>query len=207
MSAQYSPESSNPGEAPLTDHAYDGIMEYDNPTPGWWSLIFIVTVLLTPMYLVYFHSRPDERSILAAYDASRAANLRLKFGKMGTLVADERTLLKFMQDEEGLAIARATFLGNCSTCHGKEGEGITGPNMTDDSYLNVKTLTDIPQVIRLGAKAGAMPAWENRLHPNEIVLAAAYMASLRGKNLPSTRPAEGTVIPPWPTATTAPTVK
>ena len=27
-------------DAPLMDHAYDGIQEYDNPLPGWWRAIF-----------------------------------------------------------------------------------------------------------------------------------------------------------------------
>jgi cytochrome c oxidase cbb3-type subunit 3 len=43
-----------------------------------------------------------------------------------------------------------------------------------------------------------MPAWKTRLHPNEIVLVAAYVASLRGKNLPGPRGPEGEKIPPWP---------
>ena len=43
-----------------------------------------------------------------------------------------------------------------------------------------------------------MPAWRNRLHPNEVVLVAAYVATLRGKNLPSPRPPEGEIIPPGP---------
>ena len=45
-----------------------------------------------------------------------------------------------------------------------------------------------------------MPAWRNRLHPNEIVLVSAYVANMRGKNLPGPRGAEGEVIPPWPDA-------
>jgi hypothetical protein len=49
-----------------------------------------------------------------------------------------------------------------------------------------------------------MPAWKARLHPNEVVLVAAYVAKKRGQNLPSTRQPEGEVIPPWPTALSAP---
>jgi cytochrome c oxidase cbb3-type subunit III len=39
-------------------------------------------------------------------------------------------------------------------------------------------------VIADGAGNGAMPAWRNRLHPNELLLVSAYVASLRGQNLP-----------------------
>ena len=42
-----------------------------------------------------------------------------------------------------------------------------------------------------------MPAWKTRLHPNEVVLMAAYVAGLRGKNLKG-RPPEGEKIDPWP---------
>jgi len=72
--------------------------------------------------------------------------------------------------------------------------------MTDDYYKNIKRLGDIPKVIQDGAANGAMPAWKNRLHPNEIVMVAAYVASLRGQNKPGPRAAEGSVIDPWPEA-------
>ena len=29
------------------DHCYDGIQEYDNPTPGWWWMLFWVTILFS----------------------------------------------------------------------------------------------------------------------------------------------------------------
>ena len=31
----------------LLDHEYDGIQEYDNPCPGWWHAIFLLTVLFS----------------------------------------------------------------------------------------------------------------------------------------------------------------
>jgi cytochrome c oxidase cbb3-type subunit 3 len=69
--------------------------------------------------------------------------------------------------------------------------------LTDDYYKNVKKITDIAEVIKNGAAGGSMPAWRTRLHPNEVVLMAAYVAGLRGKNLPGRGP-EGEKIDPWP---------
>jgi hypothetical protein len=69
--------------------------------------------------------------------------------------------------------------------------------LTDDHYKNVKQLIDIASVIEKGAANGSMPAWQNRLIPNEIVLVSSYVANMRGKNLTG-RPPEGEVIPPWP---------
>jgi len=53
-------------------------------------------------------------------------------------------------------------------------------------------------VIKEGAKAGAMPAWGNRLHPNEIVLVSSYIASLKGTRAPGGKAPEGEQIAgPW----------
>ena len=32
-------------EERLMDHEYDGIQEYDNPTPGWWNLVFFLSII------------------------------------------------------------------------------------------------------------------------------------------------------------------
>ncbi len=196
----------DPAADQLSDHCYDGIQEYDNPTPRWWDLLFLGTVIFAPIYAIWFHAPQMGRTHVARLEAAQADNMRLQFGEIGELTGDEATILKYMHDPKWLKVGEATFVTHCASCHGREGEGISGPNMTDDSYIHVKRLSDLAKVISEGAKAGAMPAWGNRLHPNEVVLAACYVASLRGQNLPSARKEEGNVIPPWPTAPVAVTV-
>jgi cytochrome c oxidase cbb3-type subunit III len=190
-----------PAEGKLSDHVYDGIQEYDNPTPGWWNMLFIGSVVFSPLYLLWFHSPTSGRTLAAQYEVGMAENMKLQFGELGDLEPDEATIVKYMGEPQWLKVGQATFITNCVSCHGREGEGVSAPNMTDDHFLHVKQIADIASVIKNGAKNGAMPAWGNRLHPNEVVLAASYVAALRGKNLPSARPAEGEVIPPWPTGT------
>jgi len=182
----------------LLDHEYDGIREYDNPTPGWWSFIFIVTAIFAGLYFVYYHSQVPDRSIFDAYEAAAAADFQREFAKVGELKPDARSLQTYMHRADFMLIGKSIFKQNCVSCHGAQGEGLVGPNMTDDYYKNIKTLDDFVRVISNGAGSGAMPAWATRgMHKNEIILVGAYVASLRGQNLPGRAP-EGTVIPPWP---------
>lgn len=195
--------SDNPTVSPeaedelLSSHNYDGIQEYDNPTPGWWNWLFVATIVFAPIYIVWFHSPTDPHTIAVEYEKAYAENMKLKFGDL-VIDPTEANIVKYMHDEEWLGVGATVFATHCKQCHGAEGEGISGPNLTDDNYLNVKNIEDIAKVIRDGAKNGAMPAWESKLHQNEIVLAASYVASLRGKNVKG-RVAEGTLVPPpWP---------
>jgi len=182
----------------IDDHNYDGIQEYDNPIPGWWKWLFIATVVFSPLYILWFHAPGQNRDLLAQYESAYAANLEKKFGEIGELEGDADTILKFMNDKEWYAFGKNAYTTNCVTCHGANGEGISGPNLTDEYYINVKKIEDIASVIHNGAKAGAMPAFNTRLHPNTIVLTSSYIASLRGRNLPGRAP-EGEQIAPWPT--------
>lgn len=187
----------------LLDHNYDGIQEYDNPTPGWWWALLYGSVVFSVAYFMFYTFNPEAQTIWDEHGAAVAADLRLQFGEIGDLAADEPTILKYMNDQKWLAVGKSTFAARCVSCHGASGNGLVGPNLTDDSYKNVKGLEDVARVIANGAANGAMPAWKNQLHPNEIVLTASYVASLRGQNLPGPRPAEGDVIPPWPKAPVA----
>lgn len=185
-------------EAPKTTHSYDGIEEYDNPLPGWWKWLFIASIIFTPFYVMYYHGGSPGRSVEDKYGVALAANTRLQFAEIGDLQPNATTIATYMQKPSWVKVGQSVFKANCISCHGREGEGQVGPNLTDEVYKNVKSIEDIASVINNGAGGGAMPKWSNRLHPNEVVLVSAYVASLRGQNLESSRPAEGSVIPPWP---------
>lgn len=182
----------------VMDHEYDGIQEYDNPTPGWWHLIFIATVLFAFPYIIYYETNSDVPRVTDVYEQEKAERLNQQFALLGPLKTDEPTILKMMNDAKWMEKASRLFATNCQQCHGARGEGLVGPNMTDDNYKNIKVLVDVAKVITDGAAQGAMPPWKGTLSDNNIVLVSAYVASLRGQNLPSTRQPEGDKIAPWP---------
>lgn len=185
-------------ETPTTQHVYDGIEEYDNPLPGWWKWLFVATIAFCPPYWMFYHSGVEGRSIEAQYSKALADNTRLQFAEIGNLSPDAETITKYLHKPSWVSVGKSVFKANCISCHGRDGEGQIGPNLTDEAFKNVKKIEDIAMVINNGANAGAMPAWANRLHPNEIVLVSAYVASLRGQNLKGPKPPEGQAIPPWP---------
>ncbi len=195
----------------LLDHEYDGIREFDNPCPSWWHVIFFGTFVFSVVYYVFFQIGPlvgtNGWTLAEAYDEAVAEDLKLRFEEIGELTADEQTLLEYMQKPDWLAVGISVYKSpntQCVSCHGDDGSGKIGPNLTDHHYKNVKTLVDVARVVENGAANGSMPAFRNRLHPNEVVLVSAYVASLRGQNLPSLRGAEGNEIAPWPDATAEP---
>ena len=181
-----------------TEHAYDGIEEYDNPLPGWWKWTFVATIIVCPFYWMFYHGGADGRSIQDDYNVALAENTRLQFAEIGDLEPTEETILKFAQKSNWVRVGEIVFKTNCSSCHGREGEGKIGPNLTDEYFKHISKVDDIARVIANGAAANAMPAWSNRLHTNEIVMVSAYVANLRGTNVEGGKAAEGKLIAAWP---------
>jgi len=187
----------NQNEPKILDHEYDGIREYDNPTPGWWYLIFLISVLYAVVYVTFWHFSPLAYSVEEAWHENQVADYKRVFGAVGDLNPDEPTILRMMGDAKMLDVAQSIFQSNCAVCHAKDGGGINGVNLTDDSFKNVKKLEDLFVTLTKGANLGAMPAWEQKLSRNERVILSAYVATLRGRNAPG-RAAEGDKIPAWP---------
>jgi cytochrome c oxidase cbb3-type subunit 3 len=186
-----------PGDGHLMDHAYDGIREYDNPTPGWWHALFFGTVLFSLFYFVFFTFSPVAWTVQDTWAQRQVAENRKIFGRLGDLSPDAPTFAKVTGDAQLMSVAQGIFVGNCAACHAKDGGGINGVNLCDDYYKNVKTIDDIHNVIAKGAANGAMPAWEQRLSANERVILTAYVASLRGTTPQTPRAPEGEKIPPF----------
>ncbi len=64
---------------------------------------------------------------------------------------------------------------NCKICHGANGKGMSGPNLTDDEWIYGNTEKDILSIIKNGSENGSMPAWGKILNENEIKKVKEYI--------------------------------
>jgi cytochrome c oxidase cbb3-type subunit 3 len=175
----------------LLDHSYDGIQEYDNPLPRWWLSLFWLTILFTPLYILYFHfgsgmlatERYDEEMV-AYYD--KQAEQLLALGDI-----NEGMLADLTSDASMMNSGKKIFQTKCATCHGMFGEGGIGPNLTDDYWLHGGQLMDIYKTVRDGVPSKGMLSWERQLRPAELMAVSSYVGTLLGTDPPNPKPPQG----------------
>ncbi len=125
------------------------------------------------------------RMKLASSGASKAVIL--------TAATDTTTYIA-LTDPDAIADGRRIFLKNCVQCHGKLGQGIVGPNLTDDYWLHGGDFSSIVKTIRYGYPAKGMLSWLGVLKPDEIIKAASYVKTLRGTNPPDAKAPQGELM-------------
>jgi len=172
----------------LTEH-YDGIVEHDHPLPNWWVTIFIVTIIYSVFYYGYYEifDGPSTDQELAE-SLEDIKNLEGKSGD-GDVFANIDELIK---DSKNIEIGKKIFAEKCFMCHGDKGQGIIGPNMTDNFWLHGNKPKDILHVIQKGVPEKGMVPWEAVLSPEEQVAAVAFIISLKGTNPAGAKASEGT---------------
>ena len=185
-------------EANLLEHSYDGIQEYDNPLPGWWRAIFWGTIVFAAGYWIWFHatpwhSTPDSRyrAALATYDENREARAAAEARNVS-----EESLREEAKNLDTVAHGAAIFKQRCVSCHTEDGHGLIGPNLTDLYQKHGTMRMDIYNTISNGAPGTAMLAWGEQMPATDIVAAAAFVITLRGKNIPGKAP-EGQPVQPF----------
>lgn len=181
----------------LLNHNYDGIQEYDNPLPGWWVWLFWLSIIFSAGYWMYYHIGVGP-SLEDKYDRAVVAHVERQLAQLGDLRADNETIIRFMNDEQYMRAMGGVFRAQCAQCHGADGGGLIGPNLADEFFKNVREPSDIFKVIRDGAANGNMPAFADRMREPQMILIAAYVASLRGTEPAAPRAPEGVRIAPWP---------
>ena len=179
------------------DYLIDGIEQEDAPIPVWWKRSSLFLLMCCPLYLLYFHAGASGRSAVDQYESKIQAITKKKYAEIGDLQPDAATILKFVEKDNWVKVGKVIFKSKCATCHGREAEGKIGPNLTDEHYKNVRKVEDIARVISNGANNNAMPAWNDKLLQNDIVLVSAYVASIRGTNADNGKGPEGMIIAEW----------
>lgn len=180
----------------LLDHEYDGILEYDNPMPAWWKNMFWASFVFSLGYLFWYHLGGNGVSVEAAYEADVAEARALAAKDALSQAVSEESLAQLVADQSSLGEAATKFAGVCSPCHGDKGQGLIGPNLTDDHWLHGSgSLMDIYEVVAKGVPEKGMPPWERQLSPEELRKVVAFVGSMRGTQVPGKGP-EGSPAAP-----------
>ncbi len=203
MSAAPSNDDSHHG-ARFTGHEYDGIREYDNPMPRWWTAMFWASFFFCLGYAFWYSLTGNGLGMLEEYEAdvqeARAKAAGLALAEPVT----EDSLAKLALDASMMAGAAQVYAQRCAACHADQGQGLIGPNLTDAHWLHGDgSFAAIYGVVSEGVPAKGMPAWNKQLTPDELRQVSAFIGSLRGKNLPG-KAAEGALISPGAPPAAAP---
>lgn len=173
----------------IDDHEYDGIQEYDNPLPRWWTTLFWLTIVFSVGYVLVYHVSDRGRSVLETYAAEqKEANERAAAQAAKEQVSEE-LLTKLASNPAALAKGSEVFEARCVACHGNKGQGVVGPNLTDSHWIHGQgSLMDIYETTASGVAAKGMPAWSRQLSPEELRSVVVFVGSLRGTNQPGKAP-------------------
>lgn len=176
----------------LIEHTYDGIQELDNPTPVWFNALFYSTIVFAVGYLLVYHvfgwGMNQEQEYLAEMEA--AEKQRMEFlATSGTNIDENSVVLDL--GPEMVTAGQEIYLQNCGMCHGNQGEGMIGPNLTDEYWLHGGDIKDIFRVVKYGVPDKGMVPWESSLTPVQIAQVSNFIASIGGTNPPNPKEPQG----------------
>jgi cytochrome c oxidase cbb3-type subunit 3 len=181
----------------LEDHDYDGIHEYDNPMPSWWKGMFVVTVIWSGIYC---------GGQLLGYIPTYEGDLHVAQGELEQLRLaaaaarpplhiDEAMLLAAAKDDAKLSEGAMVYASTCASCHGDQGQGLIGPNLTDKYWIYGGEPMKILHTIQKGTPNG-MPPWEAIVTPEQTVALVGHIQKLQGTNPPNPKEPQGELYEP-----------
>ena len=196
------PESSSllvgdAGDEVIRGHKYDGIREYDNPMPGWWVWLFIITIIFSVIYVLGIHvfDFVDTYEDDLAQAQAELFEIREAYAASGpAFETDERALARYVDDASFVEAGAPLYASTCASCHGNEGQGLIGPNLPDDYWLHGGTPSDVYRVIHEGVPTQGMPAWDGVLSLEEQAQVTAFVWSLHGTDPAGAKEPQGDLV-------------
>lgn len=175
----------------MLDHNYDNIRELDNRLPPWWLYGFYLCIIFAGIYLWRYHVAQSAPLSIEEYTLSmqKAAEQKEAFLAKAANKVDESNVK--MLDDAGIASGKTLFGTNCAPCHGPEGSGVVGPNLTDAYWLHGGSLKDIFKTIKYGVQEKGMKPWKDDFSPVQLAQLASFVKSLQGKKVANPKDPQG----------------
>jgi cytochrome c oxidase cbb3-type subunit 3 len=180
----------------MLDHDYDGIKELNNSVPPWLNYIFIGSLVFGIFYLLHFHVLGTGKSQFDEYnDEMVVARMDMeRLMQSGAFITEENVVA--LDDESSLTAGKERFAKDCSPCHGMNGEGGIGPNMTDNYWIHGGKVSDLFRTVKNGVPEKGMVAWGQQLNPKQMQEVVSFILTLQGTNPPNGKAPEGNLYVP-----------
>ncbi|MEI7811936.1 MAG: cbb3-type cytochrome c oxidase N-terminal domain-containing protein [Ignavibacteria bacterium] len=175
----------------LLEDNFDGIFELDNKVPPWFNILLYGTIIIGIFYLLNFHVFTNNKLMIDEYEEEvQVADLQKEIlFRSGRLVTESN--VTELKDIGSIQNGRQVFLTRCSVCHGRQGEGLIGPNLTDDYWIHGGGITNIFKTVKYGWPAKGMISWQSQLSPKQIQEVASFVISLHDTHPPNAKPPQG----------------
>ncbi len=178
----------------VPEHEFDGIRELANNPPWWLTFIFIFSILFAYVYLAKYHFYKDGDMQIQEYENQMAAaspdEEKEEVGGI-SIATDDTDYSLPLADASGLEKGAKIFKTNCAVCHLAEGQGLVGPNLTDEYWIHGGSFDDIIRIINNGVVEKGMISWKGQLSKKQIHQVGSYIATLVGTNPPNPKAPEG----------------
>ena len=167
----------------VIDHSYDGIKELDNPVPAWFNILFLATIVFAISYLLYYEvtGYGDTQDKEYVKEMVQAKIDNTAFLATSANAIDENSV-KLDNAPTVLVEGKSIFATNCAVCHGDKGQGVIGPNLTDDFWLHGGGINNVFKTVKYGVPEKGMISWEKNLDPKKMSAVANFIISLHGTN-------------------------
>jgi len=159
----------------LLGHEADGIQEFDNPLPGWWLGILWGSIAFTIAFIPYLSA--TNWSSGAQYEAEIAVAEALHPKAEPTPAT---AAVAWASTPALVTAGTPIFAARCLPCHGPDGKGLIGPDLTDSEWIHGGTLGAIEATVTHGVPEKGMMAWTPILDAEEIRQVTAFVHALGG---------------------------
>lgn len=163
-------------------HVYDGIVEHDNPLPTWWLWTFFLTIIFSFIYFIHYSLGTDAPTLTDELTVAMAELDKSKASAVASAPLETEDSVKaIFAKPEMLTTGAAQYAAKCAACHGAELQGLIGPDLTDNFWLNGSgQRLDILKSIREGIPDKGMPPWGPVMKKDEIYAVASFILSKKG---------------------------
>ena len=159
-------------------HDYDGIKYRDEKgSPRIFTVLFTVLVIWGVLFMGYY--------LFSGWSSGAEADAARRVLSDKRQAAHQATEATGAAKNEGgdkvesyVAAGKQLYTNLCAACHGENGKGTVGPDLTASKYRYGKTRLDIAKSISEGRPNG-MPAFNSQINPEQVEGLVEYILSLK----------------------------